>query len=313
MTYPVSLDKLTKFNFEKIINEDPATHTIILLGTLPDTQGQDDSGERVRAIIRIEKTALAPDQAKSFFSGENALVTRVELEESTDIYTWLFGWLGDDRGRDIKINVIYPATEVHVRKYTRQEQSMVRETPELYESIVKPYIESFPAARTQWVENILQGHSEQSKVLYSCPEFLILPDMKWDLKTLSSLYLVALVQDRSIRSLRDLRKKHVGMLDAIRREADRVVGEKWELGKGALRMYVHYQPSYYHFHVHIVNANQAGMMGMAVGQAHLLDDIISLLEIESPDSPGIFERMTLTYGLGDQHGLFEAMNTAPLL
>lgn len=90
------------------------------------------------------------------------------------------------------------------------------------------------------------------------------------------------------------------MLDAIRREADRVVGEKWELGKGALRMYVHYQPSYCelpvtticlskdlicmlllidHFHVHIVNANQAGMMGMAVGQAHLLDDIISLVRI----------------------------------
>ena len=33
-----------------------------------------------------------------------------------------------------------------------------------------------------------------------------------------------------------------------------------------------------HFHVHIVNANyQAGMMGMTVGQAHLLDDIISLV------------------------------------
>ena len=27
---------------------------------------------------------------------------------------------------------------------------MVRETPELYERIVKPYIMTFPAARTQW-------------------------------------------------------------------------------------------------------------------------------------------------------------------
>jgi hypothetical protein len=41
-----------------------------------------------------------------------------------------------------------------------------------------------------------------------------------------------------------------------------------------------------HFHVHIVNANQAGMMGMSVGQAHLLDDIISLvglLQISATD------------------------------
>lgn len=34
-----------------------------------------------------------------------------------------------------------------------------------------------------------------------------------------------------------------------------------------------------HFHVHIVNANQTAMMGMAVGQAHLLDDIISLVRL----------------------------------
>jgi hypothetical protein len=37
-----------------------------------------------------------------------------------------------------------------------------------------------------------------------------------------------------------------------------------------------------HFHVHIVNANyQAGMTGMTVGQAHLLDDIISLVSFVS--------------------------------
>ena len=76
---------------------------------------------------------------------------------------------------------------------------------------------------------------------------MILPDMKWDLKTVSSLYLVALVQDRSIRSLRDLRKRHVGLLSSIRSEAERVVQEKWGLGRGALRMYVHYQPSYCRF------------------------------------------------------------------
>ena len=173
--------------------------------------------------------------------------------------------------------------------------------------------------------------------------------MKWDLKTVSSLYLVSIVQDRTIRSMRDLRKCHIGMLKDIRREAARIVSEKWGLGNGSLRIYVHYQPSYCksrefthipyvfftffimkiidHFHVHIVNANyQASMMSMTVGQAHLLDDIVSLvsfvsqpnlqvgnnnhygqLELDPDDGPGIYERMTLTYGLGDQHGLFESM------
>ena len=94
------------------------------------------------------------------------------------------------------------------------------------------------------VENILTGLSEQSKILYSSPSFVILPDMKWDLKTVSSLYLVSIVQDRTIRSMRDLRKCHIGLLKDIRREAARIVSEKWGLGNGSLRIYMHYQPSY---------------------------------------------------------------------
>lgn len=82
---PTSLDKLTKFKFERIINEDPVTHSLILLGTFPPMSGQDDPKERVRAIVRVEKTALSPGHAESFFSGENALLTKIELEESTDI------------------------------------------------------------------------------------------------------------------------------------------------------------------------------------------------------------------------------------
>jgi len=137
--------------------------------------------------------------------------------------------------------------------------------------------------------------------------------MKWDLTTISSLYLMAIVQDCTIRSLRDLRKKHVPLLNAIRLEAGRVVQEKWGLGNGTLRIYIHYQPSYYHFHVHIVNVNyQGAILGMTIGQAHLLEDVISLLELDPDEGPAVFERLTLTYGLGDQHGLFKALQEAVL-
>ncbi len=37
-----------------------------------------------------------------------------------------------------------------------------------------------------------------------------------------------------------------------------------------------------HFHVHIVNVNfEGGILGMTVGQAHLLDDVISLVSYHS--------------------------------
>jgi m7GpppX diphosphatase len=67
--------------------------------------------------------------------------------------------------------------------------------------------------------------------------------------------------------------------------------------------------------------------GMAVGQAHLLDDIISMvriphvgllsflipglqLELDPDDGPSIIERMTFTYGLGEQHGLYPLLTGA---
>ena len=154
------------------------------------------------------------------------------------------------------------------------------------------------------VYNILSGVSEAEKILFRDDDptygFVILPDMKWDLTTVSSLYLVALAISRDIHTLRDLTKDHLPMLRKIQNEARKVVAEKWGLDPYALRFYVHYQPSYCelsispdavwcvlnafidHFHVHIVNANFIGTMGSSVGQALLLDNMISLVSTLLP-------------------------------
>lgn len=76
-----------------------------------------------------------------------------------------------------------------------------------------------------------------------------------------------------------------------------------------------------------MNANYPAGFGMAVGHAHLLDDIISLvrapllssltclmpklqLELSPDDGPSIVERMTFTYALGEQHGLYPLLTGA---
>jgi m7GpppX diphosphatase len=46
--------------------------------------------------------------------------------------------------------LIYPATDVHIRKYETQKRVMVEETPGLYAKVVRPYIESMPSSRIQW-------------------------------------------------------------------------------------------------------------------------------------------------------------------
>ncbi|KAI5994745.1 HIT-like domain-containing protein [Pisolithus albus] len=318
--------QLQNFEFERVLDENPYFRCLNVLGTLPATSissgdasssGSTSDG-RLPAIHRLERTPFPLSFPQEFSSG---VLEQAKFLGNTDIqphisYTWMNGWLKcRDDLPDLKISVICPATDVHIRKYSKQDILMVHETPEIYEKVVKPYIEAFPPSRTQWVRNILDGTSEAQSLLHSTDEFLILPDMKWDSTTspLTALYLLALVRDPSIRSMRDLRgdeSGHLSLLKAIRDAAHSVVERSYGLARGNVRLYVHYQPSYYHFHVHIVHALQSGIMGMTVGQAHLLDDIISLVRRCSLSPPDILSSLTLTYGLGSQHGLHEPMLAA---
>ncbi|KAG2044480.1 scavenger mRNA decapping enzyme [Suillus americanus] len=297
---------LKEFVFDRVLDENALAHTLAVLGTLPSPLAP---SAPLRAILRFERTALSSTVAAELSSG---VLESAKQIGSTDIYSWFFAWLHKrDDFPDVKIYVICPATDVHIRKYTKQDVLMVHETPALYQSIVKPYIVAFDPARTQWVQDILVGTAEASNILNASPDFLILPDMKWDTANVSALYLLALYTHSDVHCMRDLRKvPHLGMLKTLRRDAWKVVQDKWGIGRGGVRMYIHYQPSYYHFHVHIVHTGHVGLYGMIVGQAHLLDDIISLLELDSDDGPSILERMTLTYGLGTEHGLYKPMAAA---
>ena len=109
---------------------------------------------------------------------------------------------------------------------------------------------SIQAASSYRIDEIISGQSEAEKILFRSPPaanpfgFLILPDMKWDLTNVASLYLVALMLLPDIKSLRDLNRSHIPLLRSIRREAANAVESRWGLQATELRLFVHYQPSY---------------------------------------------------------------------
>ena len=110
--------------------------------------------------------------------------------------------------------------------------------------------------------------------------------------------------DRSIRSLRDLTKHHLPLLHNIQRSSAHVVAQ-FGLAPSEVRLFVHYQPSYCtpppllnpsrrgadttrakaHFHVHIVALENEGYVGLTIGKAHLLSDLISLVSYVTHASP----------------------------
>lgn len=69
-----------------------------------------------------------------------------------------------------------------------------------------------------------------------------------------------------------------------------------------LRIFIHYQPSYYHFHLHIINIRfPAGNEGLTVGKAVLLEDAIETLAHLGPQ--GYMER-SISYSISDTHELW---------
>lgn len=69
----------------------------------------------------------------------------------------------------------------HIKKYSVQETRLVRETPELYERVVKPYIASLAPSTISWVYNILDGTAEAENVLHRDDDvetgFVLTPDL----------------------------------------------------------------------------------------------------------------------------------------
>ncbi|CAO1626342.1 unnamed protein product [Parajaminaea phylloscopi] len=255
-----------------------------------------------------------------------------------DIYYWLLGYLrpaSPGQGpADVKFSMIRPATATHIAKYTEQEKILIHETPQVYKDVTLPWIEAQDPSRIAWVGNILEGKKEKENVIYTDDDpatgFVILPDLKWDRRTLPSLYLIAIARDPTVRTLRDLRKEHVPLLRKIAAAAEAVVASQYGLipphiaddGNtsmatataaktsplaGKLRCFIHYPPSYYHLHVHILSADYTSHPGAIVGQAHLLDDVIDLLEM------GVdFTQRTLGYHVGVRSDIYSKV-FGPLL
>jgi m7GpppX diphosphatase len=136
---------------------------------------------------------------------------------------------------------------------------------------------------------------------------------KWDLKTLSSLYLSAILHRHDLSSIRDLNESHIPLLQNIQRTVIHETTSRWpEINADQLRIFFHCtrllyitntdHPSYYHLHIHIVHTDFQGGDGMAVGKAWLLDDVIEQLSFLGPEG---FKRKTITVIVGEESDLWK--------
>jgi m7GpppX diphosphatase len=296
-----------KFKFSRQLNQDQAGRRTSLYGTI--------DGQPALLILERAPFPTSPDYLTSI----SASLRTLKNLGANDVYHWYLASSGaiehpdSDSFADLKINLIYPCTEQHVKKYSKQGVRFVLETPEIYRDHVRPFMQAKrEAGRLNWVFNIIEGRKEQEDVIYRTPYgedpeegFLMLPDLNWDRKTVDALHLLGLVERRDIWSLRDLRKKHVPWLRHMRAKFLEAATKVYpSVEEDQLKLYVHYQPTYHHFHIHIVHVQLEAGATQATGKAVGLESIIEQLEVMQGDDEAGMDGVTLGYTLGEASELW---------
>lgn len=322
-----------RFQLDRVLNQDQAGRRIVLLGTIDAKQcllilerapfsTSPAHLSRIPSTLRALKNLGANDVYFWFMarSGEPSAGTTPAQEEGTqsqaqakDTQSPSSSDLALAAHDDLKINLIYPCTAKHVAKYSRQGARVVTETAAVYREHVRPYMAAQrEAGRLTWVWNIVDGLTEAEDVIYRTVKgadvergFLLLPDLNWDRRTRESLHLLALVERMDVWSLRDLKKRHVPWLREMRGKiVEATVAAYPEIEEDQLKLYVHYQPTYYHFHIHVVHVALEAGATQATGKAVGLDSIISQLTTMGGDDEAGMEQADITYVLGEASELW---------
>ncbi|PFH61564.1 hypothetical protein XA68_16987 [Ophiocordyceps unilateralis] len=260
-----------RFKLDRVLNQDQAGRRINLIGTIDDAP----------AILLVERAPFPADD-QAYLAALPRNLTAVTGLGANDVYSWGLARLShddeEDHGRhpDVKLNLIHPCTQTHVDKYSKQPVRSVTESPTLYRQVVRPFMQRRrEGGRLNWVYNILDGRTEVDDVIFRTPlgeagdqGFVLLPDLNWDRATIEALHLLALVERRDIWSLRDLRKKHIHWLEHMRSSLVAATVSKYpSVDDDQLKLYLHYQPTYYHLHIHIVHVALEAGPSQATGKA----------------------------------------------
>lgn len=219
------------------------------------------------------------------------------------------------------MELISPASDRQIqRSLPTPDMRMIQETPALYDTIVRPHIQAMvDSGSLSWIQNVIDGTKEKERLLLNHTDFILNIDTKWRShpnplttppeqwhghQSVQDLYCLAIVKDGSIASLRDLKQGHVPMLQAIYELGIARIEEVYGVFGDQLRIFCHYQPQFYHFHVHFTRLENE--IGCQVERGHLVSDIIQNLQADND----FYAKRTIAYKLKTSSDLYKLIQDA---
>lgn len=256
-------------------------------------------------VVRLEKTQFVEDDARKLLLDKN---TNFKMDQTNDIYSaYDISPAGSNKTTEVRASVVWPANDGVLKKYSHSETMFFSESPEVYNRVVAPFIQhkvTSSKSDNQWVFNILDGKAEKDRIILNDTDkksgFVLLPSFKSAGKG-DDLDFVAICHRRDIYSLRDLNGQHLTLLRNILTKSTKAIQDAHKKSLGRLRAYIHYHPTFYHFHVHIKMVDPCDYQ--ATDRDHLLSTVISNLSIDE----NYYSKAVLTYPLSINSDLYDEL------
>lgn len=183
-----------------------------------------------------------------------------------------------------EIFFIYPVLdEDHKKLLPLLNKKRISETYDMYINNIYPNIIN---QNLDWIDNIVNNKIEP--IDYEDDDFIFLPDMKWDKKSINKLYYLAIVKNKNLRSIRDLNCNHLLLLKKIYQIGVNIIHEKYGIFEDKLRIYLHYHPSFWQLHIHF-NLLQNYDFSTSIEHCHTLLSVTNNVEL----IPDYYQKITI--------------------
>ena len=135
----------------------------------------------------------------------------------------------------------------------------------------------------KWIYNIIDGFAEQDNILFKDDECVIIPNYTFNvndpLKSYDKLHILTIPMDKTLRCIRSLTSEHVTLLKFMKLKTVDIIYNFFGIKEESLKIFLHYNPSTYHLHIHFVNILFTDC-NSSVEYSHDLDLVIFNLELD---------------------------------
>jgi m7GpppX diphosphatase len=163
-----------------------------------------------------------------------------------------------------------------ITKLNKNNKKIIKES---FEDYLK-FISNREKEKDAWIYNIINGLSEQENILHRDIASIVVPSYTWDSKNIQKLHILCIPTDTSLRTIRDLTSDNIQLLEHMKKVTLFKIEEKYKLKEENLKIFLHYEPSTYHLHIHFINLLYEES-NSSVEYSHDLDSVIFNLKMES--------------------------------